>query len=328
MQTAGSAPEWIHILPSGTFKGADGRGPYVLRDPQSVITRSMEQAHGKLALDENHATDTAAKIGLPAHAMGWIAELDARPDGIWGRVEWTPPGKQAMANLAYRGISPVFDHTRDGVVTCILRASLTNDPNLTLTALHHKQKETRMDLAEQARALGLPEGATQADVDRAFAAARSNTALHTNLAAVLGLDATADGTALLTGVKARLDGDKAQQTAMHALQQQVADLQKEAAQAAAAKAVDDAASEGRVISKDMRAELIALHTTNPEMAGKIIAQLPKLPQGQIAQRPASAAHAATVPADAGADDKALAALDATFKVTAEERKKLGEAHAY
>jgi hypothetical protein len=34
MSLAGGAtpPEWIHILPAGTFSGADGRGPFRVAD--------------------------------------------------------------------------------------------------------------------------------------------------------------------------------------------------------------------------------------------------------------------------------------------------------
>ncbi|MCP9320112.1 hypothetical protein KBX73_10080 [Acetobacter persici] len=331
LSAEGVAPEWIHLLPAGTFKAYDGRGPFVVRDAQALMASSMEHANGKLALDENHATDTAAKIGLPAHAMGWIVALDERSDGIWGRVEWTGPGRAAMQNHAYRGISPVIDYTKDGVVTRIKRASLTNDPALTtLSHLFHGQtQETRMDLAELARRLGLPETATQADVDQALAAARGQTALHGNLTKLLGLDANADATALLTGLRARLEGATAQAATVETLQTQVATLQADAALTKAETVVDEAARGGRVISKELRTELVALHISNPEMADKIIGQLPKLPAGQIAGKPAGGGTTVLHgTADAGADDKTLAALDATFKVTADERKTLGEAHAY
>ncbi|MBB4267773.1 hypothetical protein, partial [Roseospira visakhapatnamensis] len=33
----GGAPEWIEIVPAGRMVGKDGRGPYVLRDPQRVV---------------------------------------------------------------------------------------------------------------------------------------------------------------------------------------------------------------------------------------------------------------------------------------------------
>src|SRR5690606_6682234 len=121
--------------------------------------------------DENHATDLAAPRGEPAPARGWIVELQQRADGVWGRVEWTEEGGRLVSGRAYRGISPVIQHLKNGEVTAILRASLVNRPNLRgLTALH---QENDMDLlAKLSAALGLPAATTE---DGAIAAV---TAMH------------------------------------------------------------------------------------------------------------------------------------------------------
>lgn len=160
-------PEWVHLLPAGTFTGTDGRGPFVLEDAQAVIAASM--AAGKLALDENHSIDLAAPKGEPAPARGWIVAMEARADGIWGRVEWTAAGRALVSDHAYRGISPVVVTGRsDGRVIRLLRASLVNDPNLPLAMLHNRsrdQKDPPMDFLAQVRAaLGLPADATEAAV--------------------------------------------------------------------------------------------------------------------------------------------------------------------
>ncbi|MGY6517055.1 phage protease, partial [Vibrio parahaemolyticus] len=74
--------------------------------------------------------------GLSAPARGWIVALQARRDGIWGKVEWTPEGRKLVPG--YRGISPVIRHDKQsGRIDAILRASLTNTPNLSgLVTLH------------------------------------------------------------------------------------------------------------------------------------------------------------------------------------------------
>jgi phage I-like protein len=66
-------PEWVHLLPIGTFSGVDGRGPYTVPDPAAVIAASM--AVRRLPVDENHATDLAAPKGEPSPARGWIVEM-------------------------------------------------------------------------------------------------------------------------------------------------------------------------------------------------------------------------------------------------------------
>jgi hypothetical protein len=145
IEQANSPPEWLHLIPTGEAITNDGRGPYRILDPQSVITASM--AHGKLPLDENHATDLAAPNGGAAPARGWIEELQHRADGIWGRVTWTAEAVRTGLHHAYRGVSPVIVHLKDGTITKILRASLTNTPNFQgLKSLHSVDRLGLADL--------------------------------------------------------------------------------------------------------------------------------------------------------------------------------------
>ena len=74
-------------------------------------------------------------------------------DGIWGKVEWTETGTALMADRAYRGISPVMVHDATGKVTAILRASLTNRPNLKGLATLHGELDME-PLAELRTLLG------------------------------------------------------------------------------------------------------------------------------------------------------------------------------
>ena len=135
LPSADNPPVWLHVLPSGLVSTQDGRGPYRVTDAAGIIAASM--AGGKLVLDENHATDLAAPMGLPAPARGWLVELQQRADGIWGRVDWTPDALKSHVWQQYRGISPAIAHRADGTVTSICRASLVNTPNLIgLTTLH------------------------------------------------------------------------------------------------------------------------------------------------------------------------------------------------
>lgn len=129
-------PQWVHLLPAGQVRTVDGRGPYIVSDMAALASASLK-AGQKLPIDENHATDKGAVLGLPAPARGWIVALECRESGLWGKVEWTAPGRQLMVDKAYVGISPAVLHTKDNRVVGVLRASLTNTPNLQgLTTLH------------------------------------------------------------------------------------------------------------------------------------------------------------------------------------------------
>ncbi len=146
--------QWAHLLPSGDIRTKDGRGPYKADDLDKIILQSQQAANtDKVPVDYDHAIDLAAPKGLPAPAAGWIARMEARPDGIWGLIEWTANAAKAVREKEYRFLSPVFQHTADNRVMALVRASLTNNPNLTLTALNAAQKGNSMDLEEFLTAL-------------------------------------------------------------------------------------------------------------------------------------------------------------------------------
>ncbi len=132
-----AAPEWIELLPAGVFYGRDGRGPFRLDDPAAVIASTITlQMNAGLPIDYDHATDFGAPEGRPAPAAGWIRELEVRGGAVWGRVEWTARAANSIVAREYRYVSPVFQFDpKDGSVTRLLRAGLTNNPNLHLTAI-------------------------------------------------------------------------------------------------------------------------------------------------------------------------------------------------
>lgn len=198
---AGGVPEWIHLTPAGTFSGADGRGPFTLKDAGDVIEASMEA--GRLAIDENHAIDVAGPKGQPSPARGWIVEMQLRDDGLWGRVEWTTSGRALIEDKAYRGISPVFVSTKEGgQVVKLLRAALTNDPNLTLTTLHNRSDA--MDFPAKLRqALGLPTEAAEDAVLTSVSAHALAGATLGKVAVALGLAADARSDDIVAGATAK-----------------------------------------------------------------------------------------------------------------------------
>src|ERR1700693_6392182 len=130
------APEWIELLPAGEFVGRDGRGPFRVSNAEAVIaaTDALRMEAG-LPIDYDHATDFAAPSERRAPAAGWIRAIEVREGALWGKVEWTTHGSAAVAAHEYRYISPVFEYSHDGEVQRVLRAALTNNPNLYLTAI-------------------------------------------------------------------------------------------------------------------------------------------------------------------------------------------------
>lgn len=166
-----TVPEWVHLLPIGReFYGRDGRGPYRIPD-QAAAQRIIEattayQKGADLPIDYDHQLVFSQKNGQPAIAAGWIKELSVRPDGIWGRVEWTEKAAAHVVAREYRYLSPMFPHDKDGNVLRLAGAGLVNMPNLQLTAIASQHGEDRtMDLIKiLAMLFGLPETSDQAAI--------------------------------------------------------------------------------------------------------------------------------------------------------------------
>lgn len=296
----GDAPEWVQLLPAGpTVATVDGRGPYKVEDATALAAASLP-AGARLPIDENHATDLAAPKGEPAPARGWIVALSARADGIWGQVEWTGAGKALLADRAYRFLSPVIRHLKDGRVTAILRAALVNTPNLRGVAALNS--ETTMDelLKALRTALGLGDDADQKAAIDAVTALRSQVATHAAalapIARAAGLAETAEATAILSAVTTLAAGDKdkqivALQAELTTVSTELKSLRDGIARGKAEAAVDAAITAGKPGVKPLRDHYIARHMADATSVDKELAGLPSLiaPTGAKPTPPAKAA---------------------------------------
>lgn len=288
---AARAPEWIQLLPAGTFRGRDGRGPYRVQDVAALAARSLEAGGGRLPVDENHQIDTAMKAGGAAPARGWIVALEARDGALWGRVEWTPAGRALVAERAYRGISPAFLHAKDGEVRAVLRAALTNDPNLPIATLHNRQ-EPAVDLTMLRAALGLAEDADEAAILAAAETSRTAVAAHAQQLAAIGAAAGVEGAdpataeTIVAALQARgAEGDAAAlRREVVALQAQLTTLRQDAALARATEVVDAAIRAGKPLTPKLREIFIARHAKDPKGTEAELAELPSLHAGGIGDR--------------------------------------------
>ena len=166
------APEWVQLLPAGpTLTGRDGRA-WKLGDPARLVA----QFAPPFVVDYEHAQDKLAVNGQEAPAGGWVEALEVRDGEIWGRVDWTPRAKVAIAAREYRFISPAFTYSPDGEVQALIGASLVNRPNFVMTALNNQ--EFPMIFKTVALALGLAEAATETEIVTAIGALKASTALN------------------------------------------------------------------------------------------------------------------------------------------------------
>lgn len=287
--TDAGAPEWVHVIPAGTFKGADGRGPYEA-DPAAVVAR-FNQTGRRIPIDENHAIDLAGKVGHPSPARGWIISLEARADGVWGKVEWTREGRDLVAGDAYGFLSPVFTHTRTKPhqVADLLRVALTNDPNLTdLASLHSKENAM---LEELRKLLGLPETADEAAAIAAIAALHTAQSAHSadlgRIAEAAGVAKDARPDAIVTALQSRATTGNENLAAMVvSLQSQIATMQADTAKEKSAHAIEAALKAGKIVPAT-KEHWLTLHSKDPVATDAMLAAMPSLNSGAIAKQPAA-----------------------------------------
>ncbi len=160
----GNAPDWIQLIPAGpVIVGRDGRR-WTLPDPNAVVT-AFNAAAQKPHIDIEHSSQLKAPKGEPAPAVGWIDDMEVRDGAVWGRVDWTDEGRNAVAGRAYRYLSPAFRfNAATGEVSRIVSAGLTNNPNLDMAALNAAEEENDpMPDPAVLEALGLNSTASAAD---------------------------------------------------------------------------------------------------------------------------------------------------------------------
>jgi phage I-like protein len=181
MVLAKAQAQWIPLLPPSGFVGRDHRGPFVY-NPQGVIERTRRNGMGPIDFD--HSRDLGDDPKSPA--AGYPIDLEERNGNIWVKVAWTEAGLKAVQGREYCYLSPTFRH-HAGVVDLILRAGLTNNPNLRGLAIHavtathigseqmKKEIDNNAELDKTEKAMCRQFGISESDYKRARAAGNEHT---------------------------------------------------------------------------------------------------------------------------------------------------------
>lgn len=166
--TSGEVDGWYRLIPApgadGLVRGNDGR-TWRMTDPQAVVAAFNRP----LPVDVNHAEELKAASGEAVPAYAWVEEVQARDDGIYGRIAFNEAGMAAVRNREYRFLSPVFSYEKASrEIRRLDSASLVNTPNfaLALNRRGHANPDSQdddMSLLDQLRPkLGLDENADEA----------------------------------------------------------------------------------------------------------------------------------------------------------------------
>ena len=325
LPSGAEAPREILLLPAGDIptRPHDAREPWRNPDADAVVAATRELGQD-IAIDYEHQTQRSEQNGQPAPAAGWIRRVFARDGAVWGEIDWTARAKEMIEAKEYRFVSPTFIYDKaTRAISRVVGAALTNDPAFYMRAIASTQpeEESDMDLKALAKALGLADTATEAEImAAATAAAAAQTALGTVTEALaLAKDTAADSVAaaVTAMVKSRKAIAKAAGLAEDAsaedveaavttakasagaggdpdptkfvpraefdqLQTRLATLEAGTAQASATAKVDQAVKDGKVTPAS-RDWALALATKDPESFDKFLEGAPQiLSSGRVA----------------------------------------------
>jgi phage I-like protein len=252
----GKLPEWIRLLPLGEVDLVDGRESFTVdRTAMETIVQGFTARGIDLVIDYEHQSLGPER----APAAGWIKELQAREDGLWGRVDWTPQGGEYLKNREYRYFSPVLrldPETRRP--TALLHMGLTNVPAINRlaplvakakteiqAAKAQKQEAANAMIEKMRQLLGLSgeqgEGEILALAKQRFKLADTASSLP-EIALAVGLEDNATPAQIKGAVLALKQGAEQLGT----LQGEVAALKAESALGKARGAVDEALKAGKL----------------------------------------------------------------------------------
>lgn len=157
--------EWIKVTPRGAFVARDGRS--FITPPEDLVNRFNADGVA-IPVDVDHSTIRRAPTGECAPAVGWIEKLQARPDGLYGRVTWLAEGLRILAARSHRYISPALKANANNRAIWLHSVSLVAAPAVSMPAVASAgatEKETSdMDVKPLIDLLGLSAEASIEDI--------------------------------------------------------------------------------------------------------------------------------------------------------------------
>lgn len=171
---------WIQAMPLGTYQHpVYGEIKF---DAERVSRFADNVNRGVRGQELDIDYDHKAHHG---EAAGWVRQAQARTDGLWLLVEWTKSAAEKIKEKAYRYFSPEFVDEWTNPISnqtfqdVLFGGGITNRPflkdilpinmsELLVEPQEKKQGGTGMDPKKLRELLGLPEGASDTDVESAI----------------------------------------------------------------------------------------------------------------------------------------------------------------
>lgn len=245
-------PEEIKILPLGTVHNTEQD---FLVDDEScqMIMSQFKDRKLDLVIDYEHQT----LLNVQAPAGGWIKDIYKGEDALIAKVEWTPKAQEYLKNKEYRYLSPVVNVRRcDSRAVSISSVALTNTPAISgmfavvnsagfPAGYINPEGGKEMELLQKlAAVLGLPETATEDDVENAVQAllkksTETETVANSTILSMLSLKADAKTEDVTARIQQLQNGGAGMAAELKALQERLAKRE-------AGEAVTVALKEGKI----------------------------------------------------------------------------------
>ena len=176
--------DWLQLTPLGLFPHARGFQQVdaialaaLVKNFNSFIARLGRRFAGIPFYIGHPDVSGYENIFPDRKAYGWIMELEAREDGLYGRPKWSKAGHELIENGHYKFLSPYWEAanvgSKDGKPllrpTHLISVGLTNDPNIPVLPLANNTELGCMPLVGMSLRL-----ATDSELDNEITSAQPN----------------------------------------------------------------------------------------------------------------------------------------------------------
>jgi hypothetical protein len=142
-------PDWLQLSPYGDFPHTRGlqRVDRAAAETMVVQFNSLRARLGRLfggaPFFVGHPDLPSAHELSDRKAYGWVMQLQAREDGLYGQVKWSEAGLELLKNAHYKYLSPYWEGKQIGTESgkpvfrpfAFLSVGLTNTPNIPVKPL-------------------------------------------------------------------------------------------------------------------------------------------------------------------------------------------------
>lgn len=164
---------WVQLVPYGDFAHGEGMQRFTKDDAVNLVN----EFNGLLSLPQR-LLGLPWYIGHPDHpkfkarytdtkAYGRIKGLEAREDGLFANVKWSPAGEALIKDEAFAGHSINWGARKVGGVyrPCRIKSvGFTNEPNIPVAPITLANEEDTLMKKQLIEKLGLPADATDEQV--------------------------------------------------------------------------------------------------------------------------------------------------------------------